>query len=97
MNKKLRNRKKVNRLKFIDDIKLFAKDENELETLTQTMTIYSLDIGMEFGIEKCVKLIMKSEKRHMTEGMELPNQEKNQNTQRKGNLQITGNIESGHQ
>ena len=31
---------------------------------------------MEFGIEKCAMLGMKSGKRHMTEGMELPNQEK---------------------
>ena len=38
--------------------------------------MYWQDIGMEFGIEKCAMLIMKSWKRHMTEGMELPNQEK---------------------
>ena len=31
---------------------------------------------MEFGIEKCATLVMKSGKRHMTDGMELPNQEK---------------------
>ena len=31
---------------------------------------------MEFGIEKCAMLVMKSGKRHMTGGMELPNQEK---------------------
>ena len=31
---------------------------------------------MEFNIEKCAMLIMKSEKRHMTEGMELLNREK---------------------
>ena len=31
---------------------------------------------MEFGIEKCVMLIIKSEKRRMTEGIELWNQEK---------------------
>ena len=31
---------------------------------------------MEFGIEKCTMLIKKSGKRHMTKGMELPNQEK---------------------
>ena len=29
---------------------------------------------MEFGIERCSMLIMKSGKRHITEGMELPNQ-----------------------
>ena len=32
----------------------------------------------------------------MTEGIELPNQEKNQNAQRKGNLQILENIGSRH-
>ena len=31
---------------------------------------------MEFGIEKYAILVMKSGKRHMTEGMELPNQDK---------------------
>ena len=31
---------------------------------------------MEFGIEKCAMLVMKSGKRHMTDGMELPNHEK---------------------
>ena len=29
---------------------------------------------MEFGIEKCPTLVMKSGKRHITEGVELPNQ-----------------------
>ena len=31
---------------------------------------------MEFGIEKCALLVMKSCKRHLTDGMELPNQDK---------------------
>ena len=31
---------------------------------------------MEFGIEKCAILVMKSGKRHQTEGMELPNKNK---------------------
>ena len=29
---------------------------------------------MEFGIEKCAMLVMKNGKRHMTEGVKLPNQ-----------------------
>ena len=41
-----------------------------------TIRIYSQDIGMEFGIEKCVLLVMKSGKRHLTDGIELPNQDK---------------------
>ena len=31
---------------------------------------------MEFGIEKCAMLVMKSGKRHMTARMELPNHSK---------------------
>ena len=38
--------------------------------------IYSQDIGMEFGIEKRPLLVMKSGKRHLTDGIELPNQDK---------------------
>ncbi len=60
----------------INDIKLFAKSEKELETLIHVVRIYSQDVGMEFGIKKCAILVMKSDKRHMTDGMELPNQDK---------------------
>ena len=60
----------------MDDIKLFSKNEKDLETLIQTVRIYSKRIGMEFGIEKCVMLIMRSGKRQLTEGIELLNQEK---------------------
>ena len=40
------------------------------------MRIYSKDIGMEFGKEKCAMLGVKSGKRHLTDGMEIPNQDK---------------------
>ena len=61
---------------YMDDIKLFAKNEKELETLIHAVRIYSQDIGMEFGIEKCVMLVMNSRKWHLTDGMEQPNQDK---------------------
>ena len=51
-------------------------NEKELESLIQSMRIYSQEIGIEFGIEKCTMLVMKSGKRHMAEGMEQPDQEK---------------------
>ena len=60
----------------MDDIKLFAKNEKEVETLIHAIRIYIQVIGMEFGIEKCAMLVMKSGKRHMTGGMELPNHAK---------------------
>ena len=61
---------------YMDDIKLFTRNEKELEILIHAVRIYSQDIGMEFSIEKCAMLIRKNEKRYMTEGMELPKQEK---------------------
>ena len=50
------------------------KTKKELETLIQTVRIYSQDIGLEFGIEKCAMLVMKSGKQHITEDVKLPNQ-----------------------
>ena len=47
-----KSKEKINHLMHTDDIKQFAKNEKELEPLTQTVRIYSQDIGMEFGIEK---------------------------------------------
>ena len=61
---------------YMDDIKLFANEEKELETQIHTVRIHSQDIGMEFSIEKCALLVMKSGKRHLTDGIELPNQDK---------------------
>ena len=52
------------------------KKEKEQETLIHAARIYSQDIGVEFGIEKCAMLVMKSSKRHLTDGMELSNQDK---------------------
>ena len=68
---------KIYHLMYMNDIKqLFAKNEKDLETLIHTVRIYSPDIGMEFGIEKCAMLVKKSGKRHMTIGMEQPNHDK---------------------
>ena len=61
---------------YMDDIKLFAKNEKQLETLIHAVRIHSQDIEMEFGIEKYAMLVMKSGKRHLTDRMELPSQEK---------------------
>ena len=61
---------------YVDDNKLFAKNQKELETLIHAVRIYSQDIGMEFGIEKSAMLVMKSGKRHLTDEMEQPNKDK---------------------
>ena len=47
---------------YMDVIKLFAKNEKELEILIHSIRIYNQDIGMEFGIEKLAMLFMKGGK-----------------------------------
>ena len=71
-----RSQEKINHLIYMDDIQLFAKNQKELETLIHTVRIYSQDIGMEFGIEKCALLVIKSGKRHLTDGIKLPKEDK---------------------
>ena len=41
----------------MDDLKLFAKSENQIDSLVQTVHIFSEDIGMQFGIKKSIVLI----------------------------------------
>ena len=59
---------------YTDNIKLVAEKEKELKTLIQAIRTFSQDIKMESGIEKGAILIMKREKRQITEGIELLNQ-----------------------
>ena len=37
---------------FMDDLKLYSRSEKELDSLIQTVCVFSKDIGMEFGMEK---------------------------------------------
>ena len=39
----------------MDDLKLFSKDDHELEGLLKTVKKFSDVIGMKFGLEKCAK------------------------------------------
>ena len=49
----------VNHLLFMDDLKLYGKNENQVDSLIQSVRIVSEDMRMEFGISKCATLIMK--------------------------------------
>ena len=71
-----KNRPKVNHLLYMDNLKLYAKDKKELDTLSQTVRVFSKDIGMDFGIEKFAMIQMKRGIFVMSEGIELPNGKK---------------------
>ena len=68
-------------------------DDDELEILIQIVRIYSQDIGMKFGIEKCARLIMNCGKKETTEGIEMPNQERIRTLREKENYRYLGILE----
>ena len=43
----------------MDDLKLFTKDDNDLEGLLQTVKKICDDTGMSFGLDKCAKATFK--------------------------------------
>ena len=43
----------------MDDLKLIAKSEKELQKQIKTVKIFSDDINMEFRLEKCSKITFK--------------------------------------
>ena len=57
----------------MDDLKLYSKSEKALDSLIQTVRIFSTDIGMQFGIDKCAILVMKKGKIVKSDGIQLPN------------------------
>ena len=44
--------KKINHLLFMDDLKLYSRSEKGLDSLVQTVRVFSDDIGMEFWYRK---------------------------------------------
>ena len=42
--------------------KLYAADDKQLETLLQTVHGFTRGIGMQFGLEKCIKATLKRSK-----------------------------------
>ena len=66
------SKEKINHLLFMDDLKLYSRSEKGLNSLVQTVRVFSEDIGMEFGIEKCAMLVMERGKIVKSVGIELP-------------------------
>ena len=63
---------RINNLLFMDDLRPYAMNEKGVDSLIQTVRVFSEDIGMEFGIEKCAVLVMKRGKVVKSEGIKLP-------------------------
>ena len=65
------SKEKTNDLLFMDDLKLYSCSEKELDSLIQTIHVFSEDIGMAFGIEKCAMLVIEKGKIVKSVGIEF--------------------------
>ena len=57
----LEKEKRLNHLLFMDDLKLYGSNDNEIDSLLKVVTIVSGATGMQFGFEKSAVLKKKME------------------------------------
>jgi hypothetical protein len=62
----------ISHLLYMDDLKLYGRNQREIDSQINTVRIFSEDIGMKFGLDKCARLIINRGKVQHTEGIELP-------------------------
>jgi hypothetical protein len=77
---------KIFHLLYMDDLKLLGKSE-EFQKQIQTVTTFSEDIHMEYGLEKCAKIVFNTGKLIHSQNL-VPDisREKQELDQGKGNL-----------
>ena len=62
----------ITHLFYLDDLKLYAQTEKDIKAMLDTVKLYSNDIGMEFGMEKCaVYNVQKGRDARESENIEL--------------------------
>ena len=67
-----KERRPINHLLFMDDLKLYGASKDQLDSLVQVVRIFSQDIKMSFGLDKCAVLEMRRGRQVGSSGIELP-------------------------
>ena len=78
----------------MDDLKLYAKSEETLDSLVQTVRVFSKDIGMQFGLDKCAALTMKRGRIVKSGGIEFPNDKKIRSLEQDSSYKYLGILQS---
>ena len=62
----------INHLLYMDDMNLYAKNEQDIDSLIHLTRVFSSDIGITFGLAKCIRFIVNRGKVKSTSGISLP-------------------------
>ena len=65
----------INHFLYISNIKLYAKNEQSIDSLIHLTRVFSFEIGMKFGLAKCECLIVNRDQGKKTRGIRLPESE----------------------
>ena len=84
----------INHLLYMDDLKLYAKSEKDIDSLVNTARIFSEDINMNFGLEKCAKVTIKRGKKESGHGITLPEGKEIKNLEIEEEYKYLGLLES---
>ena len=68
----------------MDDLKLFGKTQDQIDTLIKTVYLFSADIDMAFGVDKCGVIVMKRGELVERYGIQLPNGEISKQVEKTG-------------
>ena len=69
---RLKDGQRINHLLYMDDLKLYARNSNELTSLMHCVRIFSDNICMSFGVEKCARVSVHRGKLKESEILCLP-------------------------
>lgn len=70
---RLQNGGTIGQFIYMDEIRLYDKLEQDMDSLIQTTRIYSNDIRMPFSLDKCGRTVTKSGRIVKNEDVSLPN------------------------
>ena len=73
---------------------MYSRREKGLDSLVQTVRVFSEDIGMEFGIEKCAIVVMEKGKIVKSVGIELSDGENIKSLQEGESYKYLGLLEA---
>ena len=87
----------LNYLLFMANFKLYGKNEKQVDTLINTVRVFSSDIAMEFGISKCAVLVMKRGKVSKCEGIRISDAQVIRGLEEGDGYRYLGILEDAHE